>query len=538
MNPAFVAVGIPDQGAALGGALMDALGTGYSEPIHFIGHSFGCGVNCLAADYVHGDSRPTGDARLGYASSRTHMTLLDEAEIAASAKLAQAGLDTIAVGMARDIALDDFTAQTKNLVIQVVPKRSRWIDNYISEVGYLQSEAANILLLKTNLVLNPVIGHGYAYEWYIKTIQSPSSSMMGHRNSFESNWDSTGQPPPAPSYYRQNILGQNELELSPISSSVIASLVSMGRVAVYPAALASQTMVAIGNATIAVTDATYRRLTATGNAIHKAEISAINYSANVIVDQVEAFSKPNGTPVFLSSPDSTTPAYFQPIQVNAAPANNYAWWDATYTFSGNQSLLPQPNSLRQAVSANKDASQHLASPESISGDAASAAYISLSTHVPLEAIGMTFEYKMMSAGVDDFMSVGLEGDSLCVLDARYVADGVWQSSPVFQVSDYRAQDVSLVIAFIAPSGPPSGSLSIRNIQFYIPPRPVLTLGQNGQQMNLSWPMYGIDWTLETTADLTQPNSWQPVLNPEIIQDYQRRVNLTPTAPRQFFRLRK
>jgi hypothetical protein len=37
---------------------------------------------------------------------------------------------------------------------------------------------------------------------------------------------------------------------------------------------------------------------------------------------------------------------------------------------------------------------------------------------------------------------------------------------------------------------------------------------------------------------TQPNGWQQVLNPEAIQNYQRRVNLKPSGPRQFHRLLK
>ena len=42
------------QGPKLGAALQGALGTGYSQPVHFIGHSLGTIVNSRACDYLHG----------------------------------------------------------------------------------------------------------------------------------------------------------------------------------------------------------------------------------------------------------------------------------------------------------------------------------------------------------------------------------------------------------------------------------------------------------------------------------------------------
>ena len=160
------------------------------------------------------------------------------------------------------------------------------------------------------------------------------------------------------------------------------------------------------------------------------------------------------------------------------------------------------------------------------------------THVPNEAVGLTFEYQITGAAEDDFMTACVGETTLLTMEAGYVLDAAWNSTPVLQVSDLRNQDVQMIFTLNGAGAPSDGVLSIRNIQFYIPPRPELGIQKADAEMTLSWPLHGLDWTLESTTDLTQPNSWQPVLNPEVVQDYVRRVNVPPTATAQFFRLRK
>ena len=536
-GPGTVSVYIPGQGASLGGALMDMLGTGYALPIHFIGHSFGTGVNCAAADYIHGDSRPTGDARPKYPAfnaAKTHMTLLDEAELAAASKWYHLVGDSIAAHWS-ETALDDGVDQVKNLFIKVIPDHYGFIDNYISEVGFLHSEASNALLFRKNY-MDVLFGqHRYAVEWYLQTIQTPDNLLMGHRFSFERN--TRASAPSAGTYFRQS-LDIHSSELALIQTNwAVAEAASIGRTLVYPTEKIGELLAGpVQDATVELAKSTYRTYTATGNFIQQAEIKAIDYSANAIVDQIEAFSKPNGPPVFLPDTDPSTPAYFQQAKPTSAAPTDNAWWDTTITLSGGLSLpLTQAGQPRIAKNEVKTQSSALSVGQSTLGDATNASYVSLATHVPLEAVGLTFEYRMTNAGVDDFMSVGMDGESLCALDARYIPDGVWQSTPVFQVSDFRGRDVNMVIAFLAATGPPSGSLSIRNIQFYIPPRPSLNIGTENGQLKLEWPVSAIDWTVESSNDLV---NWTPVLSPPIDLDYRHTLNFGISGPQQFFRLRK
>src|SRR5207253_2104500 len=104
-------------------------------------------------DYLH--------AR-GYASANTHVTLLDEAEIAG---LKIAVHDLVA-----------FNSNTKDIYLPI-PEAAKWVDNYISYFGaislFRRPTAANIILrpfVRCRDVRNPInivpCDHSYAHEWY------------------------------------------------------------------------------------------------------------------------------------------------------------------------------------------------------------------------------------------------------------------------------------------------------------------------------------------------------------------------------------
>lgn len=218
VDPAPVTARTVAQGAALGVALMDTLGSSYDRNIHFIGHSFGTTVNCTAANYLHGDKRLLGDTRPGaqkYASYKTHMTPFDEAELATAAKGLHVLLDIPLAGF-DDIVRHDAVEQLNNFRIEVIPKQWVWIDNYVSEVGFLHPEAVNVMLWRKNYVNVAFDPHGYAYEWYQDTVIHPGESLVGHRWSFERN--TLFQGPMPPSYYLQSLdLGGSELTVSKIN---------------------------------------------------------------------------------------------------------------------------------------------------------------------------------------------------------------------------------------------------------------------------------------------------------------------------------
>jgi hypothetical protein len=75
--------------------------------------------------------------------------------------------------------------------------------------------------------------------------------------------------------------------------------------------------------------------------------------------------------------------------------------------------------------------------------------------------------------------------------------------------------------------------------YYVPPRPQLEVEKTGDSLTASWPLSAIDWTIETTTDLSDPNSWEPVANPPTDADFFHTMTFDVTGTnRVFFRLKK
>jgi hypothetical protein len=216
----------PGEGFELGNALFDALGSNYSQPIHFIGHSFGTLVNAYAANYLQGTNF-AGEAvsSMPWPATNMQMTLFDEAEVGANVDFTLNSQDLDALADANANLL------TTSPYYHPLPKQFAWADNYVSAVGLLQSGAANVILTNGFPANAPdpiswfkEFGafHDYPISWYEETIQDDGDSIMGFRWSFETGgWFS--QAPSAGSVYLQ---AGTSLNLTPISWNTGTNLVN------------------------------------------------------------------------------------------------------------------------------------------------------------------------------------------------------------------------------------------------------------------------------------------------------------------------
>jgi pimeloyl-ACP methyl ester carboxylesterase len=211
----YVPVGnIPKQGDALGKALLAQLGPNYSQPIHFIGHSFGTLVNARAADYLHGDGpRTPAKGANAFLPANTQMTLFDEAELAPDS-LNEAISLTLAM-------ITGVSVQVNVFYGSAMPKQSRWADNYVSAVGLLHPDAANVIFTKDLPGLEPNFSawwdaewvfHGDPYGWYDLTVPVCSAALMGNQWSFEQS--GFGSAPATGSVFVQTV-GVSPLDLAP-----------------------------------------------------------------------------------------------------------------------------------------------------------------------------------------------------------------------------------------------------------------------------------------------------------------------------------
>lgn len=505
-NPAPSAGRVPSEGEALGKALMDTLGPNYNMPIHFIGHSLGTMVNCAAADYIHG-KRPRGDTRPAdqkYSAANTHMTLLDEAELVKVVQGMHLMLDTVLAVFSEQSARNGGRQLSSILWSKVIPDQFAWVDNYLSEVGFLDSNATNVMLCRGTAYRNPAAAHGYAPYWYQQTISNPLGSLMGHRWSFERN--TINSAPNIDTYFLQNLdPSTSELLISRISDDDANALRGF-HITFYPELQA------------------VKGLSAIGKKVQAEYMNGIQYAGNMTASIVESFAMPPPTPVFLGASGSTA-AYFLPAGQSATNSLQAGW---EYQFN----IKPGTPQIQQLV-----AGRSLKAMGASSGTGP--VYTIIPIHVPTEAVGLSFEYSITGAAVDDFMTMGIGTSNEYTMEAKFLDDGAWNGTPVIPVSQYRNQDIQLAFALNGANGAPTGTLAVRNIQFFIPPRPQLSLDMAGTDLTVSWPLSAIDWTLETTTNLADPNSWHAEVAPPDATEFSHSMTFDASSTnRMFFRLRK
>jgi pimeloyl-ACP methyl ester carboxylesterase len=158
------------NGIALGANLLAALGANYSQRIHFIGHSLGTLVNAAAANYVHTN---------GFSWTNTQMTLCDDAEIAWDfSNPNNPQFVSTVYATFKNLEANFSTAQP--FWGTTLPNQFAWADNYITAFGLLHPEAANAILTDEyprstepnvdSLYLDFLTYHDASYLWYDDTI--------------------------------------------------------------------------------------------------------------------------------------------------------------------------------------------------------------------------------------------------------------------------------------------------------------------------------------------------------------------------------
>src|SRR5208337_4216561 len=122
----------------LGTDLVAALGSHYSQRIHFIGHSLGTLVNAAAANYAHAH---------GFSWMNTQVTLCDEAEVAwtftsAGWQLATTLPEIVQQSVGTLGTFDGNFSTPQPGWANPLPNQYAWADNYVSAFGLLHSGAA------------------------------------------------------------------------------------------------------------------------------------------------------------------------------------------------------------------------------------------------------------------------------------------------------------------------------------------------------------------------------------------------------------
>ena len=511
----------PSEGEALGSELLYLLGANYSRPIHFMGHSLGTLVNCRAADYIHGDAKNSPGYIAGPAfklnPQKTHLTLFDEAGVVEGVN----ALTSITYGIFLPTS-GDTGDLINNMLTKVIPDHSAWVDNYISEVGRLHPEAANVLLWRRLAVplINDIVGaglHGYSYEWYSDTILTPLASDMGFRNSFERNPFSS--LPPVGTYFLQSLdVNGSFLAVTPMSASVANSLLN-GQALVYPTL---QTYQALNTAANWVANAEV----SFGRGVQNLYLNGIQYAGNLVANVAEsASSSLSGLSVYVGATGSSAAS-----MIPAGAASLPSYWDLPFTLQ-----KPAVTNLAPLV-ANGVSPNGAAAGADITTN--TSVFVWLPVVVPTNTLGLSFQFQIAGAGPNEYMTMGVSNENYFSMESRYIDDSIWNFSGVIEISKYAGKQTQLFFSLNGDGALPEGKLSIRAIQFYTVAPPNLNVSLNGNQTSISWPAISTGWQLEETDNLSSTNHWIAVTNIPISANYENLVTNTLKNGPRFFRLKK
>lgn len=520
------------QGPVLGQELLTRLGSGYSQRVHFIGHSLGTIVNRYACDFLHGQMPRAGSNPASHwntALTQPHITLLDEAEVASVAGsnvITSARLGAKLAGWKGAVAAGVVAAYADWK--SPVPSSGRWIDNYISLVGVQREEAVNICLLAPTVGYNmsdPIgsvlFAHSYAHLFYRSTAHSVISGVppaVGYARSYEKAlvFPPFGTGLTAGSLWYENLSTNDPLDLvlqpNPQPFEANAAIAPAMMIQTAPSAV-----YAAGNATLGGYMSAIRWAGDKGGAvIYKTQQVGVTVKQKV-GNFWDALSDGAANALNSVSADSQLAGSF------IAPV-------FSISLSNQSAPAPSPSIAAIKGLTVMNAPADAGTP----GEPSSW----LTVTVPEDAGMMAFDFKVTGEPEDDEIVCAINGQNIFALPGMFVTDGVTMSTDMMDVSAYAGQQIEV---FFGLAGGTSTDcvLEVDGIRFVTVPIPKLALEDLGPNVRLDWPVAASGWVLETSENLA-PSSWQPVtgLDQAVAHDGVASLVQAKASTTRFYRLRR
>lgn len=474
-----IAARTPGEGTALGTALVTALGTPYSQRIHFIGHSLGTLVNATAADYIHAS---------GFAWTNTQMTLCDEAEVAW--EFTSTGWQTATtipqiIGQAHStlLTLSGNFSTPQPYWRHPLPKQFAWADNYVSAFGLLHPEAANTILSYTypssSADIDTVVQefhnfHAYAHYFYEDTIEpgifntgsQTNATFGGFLSSFEGG-GFDGRPA-TNTFFSQDPTG---LELNLVQTS-----------------LASAT-----------------------NVLNARFDNYLNIGASSVASQEENWA--------LSGIGQALGQVTGRIESTAGMIVNL--------FTGGGSGILQ--------SEYPDVPPRKGPVPNDSGSNNTPAYVWIPLAIPTNTVSMSFDFLLQGNGSQDSFQVALQGTNILSLETSLIQTNVTLNSGVINVAQYAGQQVELFVGIVGGTST-NAAVTASAFQFYSVLPPSLQIQLSGINVVLAWPLSAGSYALESTDTVKAPHSWTTVTNVPAIVNFEYSITNPITADARFYRL--
>lgn len=513
-------INTPSQGVALGENLLAALGANYSHPVHFFGHSLGTMVNAAAINFLHGEKVPSTHAEASPTPWPTsgepfiHVTLFDEADEATEGTTAsQLIFDGNTVSQSSSPELLSVDNNSSLNWSPPLPIHYTWADNYVGLVGFYHANAVNVLLQHGVGLLGVVAAHSYPQQWYGQSVLNPTdaNNPLGFQNSFEfdqkNNLPLTGIPPAelSDAYYQTSTLDQ--LALSPIPFGLGTIVIdTFGTVSGGTLDIASSAFGNTADKVVTGVDGTVQFAGDVNTAIQDE-----TQQADQIISQ--GFNYVSGVTA----------------QGGQAVVNIIDSSASLGLFLTSGAGLPSPlvkNNLVRPLGMPNDGSM---------SNTPAMAWVPV--HFPVNATGMAFDFTISGDPMDDVLVCGVGMNNLFSLEAKYIPTNTISASTLIDVSQWAGTTNELFFGFMGGTST-NATLQIQNIRFYIVQLPSLQAQLSGGNLILSWPMSAQNFSLQTTTNLADPNSWMTLTNVNVpaIVNLQNTITNPIVGSQGFYRL--
>jgi hypothetical protein len=159
----------------------------------------------------------------------------------------------------------------------------------------------------------------------------------------------------------------------------------------------------------------------------------------------------------------------------------------------------------------------------------------LPLQIPANAAAMAFDFTVNGNPMDDWLVCGIGTNNLFSLQAQYIPTNQVSASRLIDVTAWAGTTNELFFGFLGGTST-NATLEIDNIRFYSLELPSLQAQMSGGNLILSWPMSSQNFSLQTTTNLADPNSWQTLTNVPAIVNLQNTVTNPIVGSQGFYRL--
>jgi len=157
--------------------------------------------------------------------------------------------------------------------------------------------------------------------------------------------------------------------------------------------------------------------------------------------------------------------------------------------------------------------------------------------IPANAISMSFAYKIQGDWNDDLLAAALNGTNVLSIPGSQIETNMLFDSGPIDVTMYAGQTNEFFIGIVGGTST-NAQLTVENLTFSISLPPSLQAQPSYGSLMLSWPLSAQNFNLQTTTNLTDPNSWTTLPTVPAIVNLQNAITNPISDGMRFYRLKQ